>query len=195
MKVLNFIPITLLSSILVVSTAFGNNGSKTTSCDISVRDQIGASLSEVSVDNNGIVFIYFNASPKDGFKLLQVKGSDNNLVQSVKRQLEKGSFVVPDCMVGSFILKIKIDNNIFTDNSVPADEVLRNIISDELPKVNVPKGSITLYFNVDENKLDVKRVEGTDKSLVSLVENSLNNSTVILPNEIAGKNFKIEMKF
>jgi hypothetical protein len=195
MKALNIIQITLISSILFVSTAFGKNGPNASSNILSVRDQIGASLREVSVDNIGIVYIYFKASPKDGFKLLQVLGSDNDLIQTVKRHLAKGNFVIPDGMAGNYILKIKFDDDRYFNKSVVSDEVLKHIVSDALPKINVPKGSITLYFNVDGNKLDVEKVDGTEKSLVSIVENSFNNSTIILPDELTGQNYKVDVKF
>ena len=118
MKVLKYVSIALLSGVLTVSTAFGNNGPKAGTIDLSVREQIGASLSDVSEDTKGEVYIYFSASSKEGFKLLNVTGQDNSLVSTVRNVLDKSRIAIPEGMSGSYSLKIRFADNRYSVNNV-----------------------------------------------------------------------------
>src|SRR5208283_5458605 len=88
MKVLNFVSVALISSVLTVSSVFGNVNPNPKTAEKSVRDQIESSLTEISDVDQGEVLVYFKASVNQGFELLNVTGADLNLVNKVKTQLE-----------------------------------------------------------------------------------------------------------
>ncbi len=106
MKVLNFISVALISSVLTVSTAFGNNGAKAKTAELTVREQIQSSLSQLSDQDRGEVYVYFNASSKNGFELVKVTGENQELVYNVKNQLENDNISIPKDMQGNFYLKV-----------------------------------------------------------------------------------------
>lgn len=195
MKVLNFVSVALLGSVLAVSTAFGNNGLNVKNSNVSVRDQIGSTLSNINVESNGEVYIYFNVSGKDGFKLLKVTGSDENLVKEVKNQLQNQNFVIPEGTAGSFYLKVSFKNGDVADNSLSDEELLRKAVTAALATVNVPNGTVTLHVTVDGNRLKVNKVDGNDQVLVSEVENTFNKSAVFVPTELTYQNYQMDIKF
>ena len=198
MKTLNFVSIALLSSVLVVSTAFGKVAPSAKpnlkNAEASVRDQIASTLSGVADENRGVVYVFFNASPKVGFEVLRVTGSDKSLAATVKSQLENGSISVPSGLDGIYYVKVSIGTDSNVVESVSSEELLRNTISETLSKVNVPNGTVTLYFTVKGNKLSVKKAEGADKSLVSMVKNTIDNTMVDATADLNG-NYQIDVKF
>ena len=196
MKVLNFVSSAVLFSTLVVSTAFGE-GSEITSlkaAESSVREQIASSLSDVAFESQGEVSIYFSASPKAGFELIKITGTDNRLVNKVKSQLKLGRISIPSGVEGNYFVKVRFADSKNVVENVSTDEVLRSSISEALSKVDAGNGSVTLYFSVKGNKLSLKKAEGSDKSLVASVENTLNNSPIGLPADLTG-NYQINVKF
>jgi hypothetical protein len=196
MKVSNFVSSALLSSVLTVSTVFGNVNPNAKTGENSVRDQIESSLTEIADVNHGEVYVYFKASPVLGFELLNVSGADLTLVNKVKNQLAKGSISIPKTMEGSYYLKVIFADSKNVVKSVSPEELLRDAISEALAKVDVANGSVTLFFSVKGDKLDVKKVEGSDNALVSIVKNTIDKSAVSnLPAGITGKNYQINVKF
>jgi hypothetical protein len=195
MKVLNFVSSALLSGVLSVSTAFGSNGHDVKSDIPSVREQLVSTLNVLTEEYKGEVNVYFSVSPSGVFELSKVTGADKNLVDRVKYRLTKGSIVVPEGFVGNYSVKVLIGEKNSVAKDVSPEELLRDAISGALAKLDVSNGSVTLFFSVNDNKLNVTKVEGSDKLLISNVENTLNNSSVSLPAEMTGKNYEVNVKF
>lgn len=195
MKVLNFVSSALLSGVLTVSTAFGSNGHDSKSDISSVREQFVSTLNVLTEEFKGEVNVYFSASPEGVFELKKVTGADKNLVDRVKYRLAKGNIVIPEGFVGNYSVKVFIGEKSTVAKDVSPEELLRDAISGALSKLDVSNGSVTLFFSVSDNHLKVTKVEGSDKLLISNVENTLNNSSVSLPAEMTGKNFEVNVKF
>ena len=195
MKVLNFVSSALLSGVLTVSTAFGSNGHDAKSELSSVREQLVSTLSSIAEDHNGEVNVYFNASPKGTFEVLKVTGADNDLVNVVKNSLAKGSINIPEGFAGNYSVKVSFGEKADVAKEVSPEELLRDAISEVVANLDVPNGSVKLFFTVDNNQLKIRKVEGSDKVLVSTVENTLNNSSVSLPADLTWKNYEVNLKF
>jgi len=195
MKALNFVSSALLSGVLTVSTAFGSNGHDTKSDLSSVREELVSTLNVLADNYSGEVNVVFKASPNGGFELTKVTGADKDLVDLVKNRLAKGSIKVPESLAGNYSVKVVFGEKTSAAEEFTPEKLLRDAISEALAKVDVPNGTVKLFFSVDENRLKIRKVEGSDKLLISTVENTLNNSTVSVPAEMTGKNYEVNVKF
>jgi hypothetical protein len=187
----------LLGSLLVASSVFaagsGNGSNKAKSAENYVRIQLAEALSDVANTSAGLVSIYFDVNSKGGFKLLNVTGADNNLVENVKSALSHVSINTAKVLEGQYMVKIYLNSNETASIVSPVD-ALRDQISVALASVNADKeGKVKITFMAKEGKFEVKNVEGDDK-LASVVKSALSINTISVPSELSGL-YQLNVRF
>lgn len=197
MKKGKFLVAALLSGMVFVSSGLATEGERpgsvSTGAKNVVRNQIVNALSEVTA-NGQEVMVQFSVSADKGFKLLKVDGKNSDLVNQVKSKLVRESFDVPAEMEGVYSLKVRFsDTEEFKTEDAPA--LLRSQLAEALAEIPVYEpASLNVELFISNNTLKVKKVEGSNKALVSSVESVLNNSEIIPPAELAG-NYQVTVKF
>lgn len=197
MKTSKFFVTAVLSGMLFISSVNATDGNKPVSASSNsknmLRAQIVKALSNVSATDQE-VFIRFSVSSEKGFELLKVDGKNTELVKTVKFELGNENILVPTDLEGVYSLKVR-----FSDREALGTEdaasVLRNQIANALTDVMVNESaSVKLELFINNNSLKVKKVEGSNKALVTFVESVLSNSAIVPPAELAG-NYQITVKF
>lgn len=196
MKTSKVLVAAVLSGVMFVSSVFATEGEKpgSASSDASnaVREQIVNALSDVPVTGQEVM-IRFAVTEKKGFKLLNVDGDNSDLVVAVKSELASERILVPAEMEGVYSLKVRFSNE--SSKKEDAVTALRLQIADALSSVYVSEpSSVKVVFSVNDNAVSLKRVEGSNKALVTSVESTLEKSTIVAPAELAG-NYSVVVKF
>lgn len=199
MKTVKFLVSALLSGVLLVSTANASEGEKSTSSSSEaknvMREQIANALSDITVANDQVVFIHFNVSDKKGFELVNVAGTNADLISEVKANLSKGSFTVPSELEGEYMVKVRFTDKEEVSEAVSTSDYLRAQLSDALSSVKAVGGeSVKVNFSVKGNSLKVNTVEGESKWLTTSVEKALSNAKIDAPASLAG-NYQVTVKF
>lgn len=197
MKTVKFLVVAVLSGMLSVSVS-ATEGGKPVKAAVSsasdvVRSQIVEALRFVAPVNEEVV-IRFAVSESKGFELLKVEGRDEEVVNVVKLELLDEKFEVPSEMSGVYSLKVR-----FSDNEAPAKKNASALLRDELASVLsevvvAEPASVKVAFSVSNSNVIVKKVEGSNKALVSNVEKVLNEKKVAAPADLAG-NYQVVVKF
>jgi len=187
----------LLGSLLVASSVFaagsGNGSNKAKSAENYVRIQLAEALSDVANTSAGLVSIYFDVNSKVGFKLLNVTGADNNLVENVKSALTHVSINTAKVLEGQYMVKIYLNSNETASIVSPVD-ALRDQISGVLASVNTDKaGKVTITFLAKDGRFEVKNIEGDDK-LASVVKSTLSMNSISVPSELSGL-YQLNVRF
>ena len=197
MKVSKLVLSAMISSVLILSTAFAavasGNGSGSKAASQSVRSQIADVLTNLT--NTGEVYVYFNTSAEQGFKVLKVAGTDVRLAEKVKNRLVAQKIEAPKGMEGDYVVKVSFkDHDTFAIN-MSSEDVLRNAIVTAVENIAASEPStVIITFSITGNKLKVVKVSGYNKSFATLVERSLDNTEVNTTEKLAG-NYQIKVNF
>lgn len=104
MKKLKFIFLSLTGIVLMATSVLGSEGDKgvlVTRAENSVRTQLARVLSPEDVEGEkGEVSLVFASHPTKQFQLLKITGTNHELVEKFKKQLEKNPVKVPEAMIG-----------------------------------------------------------------------------------------------
>lgn len=196
MKTSKFFVTALISGLLLVSSVSATEGDKPSSASSAaydmVRSQIVNALSDVAAVNQEVV-IRFEVNEKKDFKLLKVEGKNNEVVNAVKFELMTERINVPTDMAGFYSIKVRFAESELT--SVDPSSELRLQLAEALSGVKVSEpASVKVAFSVVNNGITLKKVEGTNKTLVADVETALAGSKIVPSAELAG-NYQVVVKF
>jgi hypothetical protein len=195
-KVFKFISVVMFSSLLMSASVFAKSGNDSKKAEY-IRQQLADVLSDASNDGNtGFVSIYFNVTSDKSFELLNVEGQNINLVKEVENTLKSNKIDVSTISEGKYLVKIHfVDKYASVSPYMPAQEVLRDKISDVLSSVSTDNGgSIDVSFIVKNGNFIVKKVEGENRNLTSEVERILTSNSIAVPSELAGY-YQLRVRF
>jgi len=198
MKTSKFLVSALLSGVLLVSSVYGTESdkSKNTSTDAKnvVREQIVDALSDITAPNNQEVYVHFSVSSDKGFELLKVDGANSELAKEVKSKLISENIKVTSELEGAYVIKVRFADKAEVKPELASD-VLRKNIATALSSVEASDASsVKLTLTVKNDNVIVEKVEGSDKKVVSSVENVLAKNAIYSPAELAGT-YQVTVKF
>lgn len=108
MKVVKFLSVALVSSVLFVSgvNAVENKGGADVNAENLIRNELASALSVVSASESETVNIVFAITGK-GFELKNVTGKNDYLVKKVKAILASKNISSPESLNGQYMIKIR----------------------------------------------------------------------------------------
>lgn len=187
----------LIGSVLTLFSASG--GIPPVNADFmarnSVREQITGALKDVEASENEVVWVYFTVNNKKEFILADVKGENLKLTEKVKNELQKEFIRVPYELIGKYSIKVRFENQESVSFTMEHDTEARTKIAEALNSLNTSEtGKVTVFFNILNNRIQVKRVEGQNPQFATIVENYLKNTDINLSSGTNGY-YSLPVKF
>jgi hypothetical protein len=205
MKTIKFFIVACLSTVLFSNTIFANGSAsaeeKGAKAEELIRSQILYTFSDVNVEDNLVVYVLFSVDKEKGFAVKEVSSFDQSFATMVKTKLSKSNISAPASLEGDYLIKIRFvpsENALASGKSytsVNGTDVLRSIIADNMNSINtLEKGSVNVKFNVKDNSVSVKAIDGENNKLVKTVDEALKSAKLNAPEGIAG-NYQIKVTF
>lgn len=114
MKVVKFFSIALAGSFLIASSVLASDVTKSKAdvktAENAIREQVANVLNKVSAEDADYVYVQFAVSANNGFELINVVGSNADLVMNVKTALTSKSITNKVDLEGKYVLKVNFVN-------------------------------------------------------------------------------------
>jgi hypothetical protein len=115
MKIFKFFAIALVSSLLVASSVKASNvedksNTEVKSAENALREQLANALSNVSIEDQDVVYLQFTVTPDNGIKIINVEGENKDLASKVKQALSAKPITVPTVLEGNYSITVRFVN-------------------------------------------------------------------------------------